>query len=76
MPENIKNINLRTVNPNTLADIDNVKVNTDLPREERIADFVRQIKNPYCYKCGKFIVKAQFAEDGASFEDCLSGILL
>ena len=59
-----------------LADISNVKVDTNLPREERIAEFVRQIKNPYHYKCGKFTVRARFAENGAKFEDCLAGILL
>jgi hypothetical protein len=68
--------NFDTVNTRELADIRNVKVNTDLPYEERIADFVRQIKNPYFYKCGKFVVRARFAENGATFADCLCGILL
>ncbi len=39
--------------PDTLVDICSVKkINTSLPKEERIDDFIRQIKNPYLFKCG------------------------
>lgn len=58
-----------------LVDIRDVKVNKDLPREDRIAEFVRQIKNPYRFKCGKFTVQASFAVDGVSLEECIKGIL-
>jgi len=63
-------------NDNMLYDISDVKVNTHLPRDERIRDFVRQIGNPYFFKCGKFKVKARYAENGESFEDCVSGFFL
>lgn len=59
-----------------LVDIRTVSVSKELPKEERIAEFVRQIKNPYCFKCGRFTVRAQFAENGASLEDCLKRILI
>ena len=59
-----------------LADIREVSVDPKLPKEERIAEFLRQIKNPYCFKCGKFTVRAQFAPDGPSLEECLKQILI
>ena len=59
-----------------LADIRDVTVDRNLPKEERIAEFLRQIKNPYCFKCGKFTVRAQFADNGVTLEDCLKQILL
>ena len=58
-----------------LVDIRNVSVNKDLPREERIAAFVQQIKNPYRFRCGDFVINACFASGGATIEDCLKGIL-
>ena len=58
-----------------LADIRDVSVDQTLPKEERIAEFLRQIKNPYCFRCGKFTVRAQFAANGVSLEDCLKQIL-
>ena len=59
-----------------LADIRDVSVDPDLSKEERIAEFLRQIKNPYCFRCGKFTVRAQFANNGVTLEDCLKQILL
>lgn len=58
-----------------LVDIRDVHVNKDLPRQERIAEFKRQIKDPYHYRCGDFIVTASFANNGRTLEDCLQGIL-
>ena len=58
-----------------LVDIRDVKVDKDLPREERISEFVRQIKNPYRFKCGRFTVQASFAADGVALEECIKGIL-
>ena len=59
-----------------LADILDISVDPKLPKEERIAEFLRQIKNPYCFKCCKFTVRAQFADNGVSLEDCLKQILI
>ena len=63
------------ITADTLVDIQNVTVDKTLPREERIAEYVRQIKNPYCFRCGDFIVNASFANAGPTLEDCLMGIL-
>ena len=59
-----------------LVDIRDVSVDQSLPKEERIAEFLRQIKNPYCFRCGKFTVRARFADNGVSLEDCLKQILI
>ena len=58
-----------------LMDIRDVSVNKDLPKEERIVAFVQQIKNPYRFRCGDFVINACFASGGATIEDCLKGIL-
>lgn len=59
----------------TLVDIRDVTVDKELSREERIAEFVRHIKNPYRFKCGRFTVQASFAAGGATLEECIKGIL-
>ena len=40
-------IDIRTVDTSSLVDIEQVQIQTELPQEERIADYIRQIKNPY-----------------------------
>ena len=53
----------------TLVDIRDVSVNKELSRDERIAEFVQQIKNPYHFKCGRFTVQASFSAEGATWKN-------
>lgn len=69
--ESMKNVDIRTVNPATLRDIRDVKINTALPKEQRIQDYIRQIGNPYCYRHGKYVVKISFADTNVTLEDRL-----
>ena len=65
----MQNVDIRTVDPDTLTDIRDVEVNTELPKRERILDFIRQIGNPYCYRHGKYVVKISFTDTDVTLED-------
>lgn len=67
----MQEVDVRTVNPATLRDIRDVHVNTDLPKPERILDFIRQIGNPYCYRHGKYVVKVSFTDTDVTLEQRL-----
>ena len=67
--EAMQNVDIRTMDPTGLRDIREVKVNTDLPKRERILDFIRQIGNPYCYRHGKYVVKVSFTDTDVTLED-------
>ena len=58
-----------------LVDIRDVLVDKNLPKHERIAEYLRQIKDPYNFKCGDFTVTVKYAEDGPTLEDCLQRIM-
>ena len=62
-------------NLDELVDIRDVQVDSNLPKLERILEYLRQIKNPYHFKCGKFTVTARFADNGVTIEDCLQSIV-
>ena len=55
-------VDIKTVDPEQLVDIREVVINTDLPKEERILELIRQIRNPYCFRHGKIVVKINFSE--------------
>ena len=59
-----------------LVDIRDVSVDKSMTKHERIAEYIRQIKDPYHFKCGKFTVTARFAESGPTLEDCLEQMML
>ena len=67
----MRDIDIRTVDRASLVDLKDVPINTNLPRHERITQFIRQIKNPYLYKCGGIVVKESFSDNGRTIEDCL-----
>lgn len=67
----LKNLDIRTIRPDTLEHIEDVKINTDLPVEERMMEFVRQIKNPYFFRCGKLIVQVEYSDTDKTINDCL-----
>mgnify|MGYP001102039423 CR=1 FL=1 len=52
----------------TLREVDILKIDQTLPKEQRMADFIRQVKNPYCFKVGKVAVSVGFANNGVTFE--------
>ena len=39
----MKDVDVRTVNPDMLVDIRDVKVHTELPENERILNFIKQL---------------------------------
>lgn len=52
-----------------LVDIRNVKIDRNLPSDERIRSFIEQIKNPYCFKVGDTVVKVSFADTPNTITD-------
>jgi CxxC motif-containing protein len=71
----LREIDPLSIDPDTLVDICSVKINTALPKEERIADFIRQIKNPYLFKCGDMVIQSVFADTEVTLNDCLKQYL-
>ena len=64
--EEMKNVDVRSVDRDSLVDIADIKVDPSLSREERIADYVSQIKNPYLFICNGVVVKLSFARSNIS----------
>lgn len=73
--EEMKNVDIRTVDPAGLVDIRDVTVSPEQSREERILNFVRQVGNPYCFRVGKVAVKVSYTEGGATLDERLESLL-
>ncbi len=71
----MKSVDIRTVNREDLVDIRDVHIDRTLPKEERVRSFVEQIKNPYCFRCGKAVVKTSFLDTDVTLEDCVENYL-
>lgn len=62
-------------NLDELVDLRTVRINTGLPAEERIRSFLRQVKNPYCYKVGDVVVRVAYSENGATLDECFTEMI-
>lgn len=60
--EEMRAVDIRTVEPESLVDITKIQIDENLEGEKRAEEFIRQVKNPYCYKVGKMIVKSSYSE--------------
>ena len=73
--EEMREVDVRTVQREDQVDIRDVEIDPELPREERIKSFVRQIGNPYCFKVGNVVVKTSFADTDVTLDDRLEHYL-
>lgn len=71
----MKETDIRSVDPATVPDIRDIQVDPSLPPAERIREAARQLNgNPFVYRCGGILVKTSFAGTRplqTVLEDCL-----
>lgn len=67
-------IDMRTVDRTKLRSLDQVKIDTSLPCEQRIKKYVEQIGNPYCYLDGDVVVSLGFSDTGVCLKDQLKAL--
>lgn len=74
--EELASVDIRTVSKESLVDIREVKIDKSMSKEERIADYIRQVKNPYCICCNGIIVKMSFEASDETLENKLKNYFL
>ena len=63
------NVDVRTVDINTLTDIRDIKIDTKLPVEKKLALFAKQTNNLFFYCIGDYVVKVRFQKEGPTIDD-------
>lgn len=67
--EEMKNIDIRTVDKSTLTDLKDIKINTNKPICDRLMDFIKQVNNPYCIIVDGIAVKMSFSDTSETMND-------
>jgi len=73
--ERCKNMKLEDINPNDVDEISSIKIDRRKSSNERILDFLTQVKNPYVFKVNGRIVRMSFSETGPTVDNCLTRVL-
>ena len=74
--DKMQSVDIGATNADTLSDVSGMAFQKGLSREERIARFMQQAQNLYCFCVGGVGVKIEFAENGPSLQDTLGDFLL
>ena len=66
--------NKAKIDRSRLRKAEEVVINPNLPKEQRIKNYIEQIGNPYCYLDGDGVVSLSFAQSGAKLEEKLKSL--
>lgn len=68
-------MDLSDVKAEDLVDIRTVNINSQLSQPNRLLGFLNQIKNPYCYRHGDFVVQIGFSNTEVTLTERLNEYL-
>lgn len=71
----LQDVDLSDVKVEDLVDIRTVNINSQLSQPNRLLDFLNQIKNPYCYRHGDFVVQIGFSNTEVTLTERLNEYL-
>ncbi len=74
--EELKKVDIRTVDAGVLADIGKIRIDRTLPKEERLLAFIREVRNPFCFICNGMVVKTSFSDTDESLENKLAKLCI
>lgn len=57
----LSNVDIETLDKSKLKDISHYKIDTSLPLMQRLAKFLNDVENPYCFLVGSSVVKIEFS---------------
>lgn len=73
--EQLRAVDVRSIDKNDLIDLNKVTIDETKPVPERVAEFMRQIRNPYCFRIGDVVIKVVYKENGPSFQQNMIDML-
>lgn len=66
---------LEDINPDEVDELSSIKIDRRKTSNERILDFLTQVKNPYVFKVNGKLVRMSFSENGSTADECLTQCL-
>lgn len=67
---------IRYVQEKEIDDIEEVEIDKELPKVERIIKFLNEVKNPYMFSVDGRKVKFEFSNNDLNITQCIESLLL
>ena len=72
----MKNVDIRTVEKDTLVEASNIIVDMEMPKIPRMVEMVKKLGNPFCFLCGNVAVKVEYDDTTTATVDDRYEVLL
>ena len=69
--KSLASADITSIDRTRLADIREIKVDEELPADEKVVQFIDEVKNPYCFLVGDVPVKIRFKPQGRDLKNKL-----
>lgn len=73
--KSLQNSSLTKCNKDELVDINSIVIDTAKSKEERMLDFLCQIKNPYLFKVGDIAVKVVYSKNSLTLQHQMESLV-
>lgn len=74
--EEMSYMEIEQISKSSLVDVKTVKIDVSSPLVERMTKYLEQVKNPYCFMCGKTPVQVSFKATGKELSTLLSSYFM
>lgn len=74
--QKLKMINIENVDTDLLIDINDIPEIKENIKDLKIANFIKNIKNPYCFKHGSVAVKVEYAKTNATLQSKIENYII
>ena len=66
----------RILKENDIDKIENIKIDKNLSKMERILDFIENTKNPYIFCIDGIKVKFEYSDNGIRLSECINNLII
>lgn len=71
-----KSRNIKYIEEKDIDNIENINVDINLPKTDRMLAFLQKVKNPYAFMVDGLKVKFEYADKGLNINQCIENLIM
>ena len=71
-----KNSNLNYIQEKDIDNIEEINVDINMPKKDRIIGFLQKVKNPYVFMVEGLKVKFEYSDKGLNINQCIENLIM
>lgn len=71
-----KNSNLNYIEEKDVDNIEDINIDIDLPKKDRMIGFLQKVKNPYVFMVDGLKVKFEYSDKGLNINQCIENLIM